>query len=449
VETGGMPTHPKRLLRWQALTLGLLVVGYSGYYLCRSNLSVTLPLIIDDLAARGMDRTAVRIGLGTVTSLGTLAYALGKFLSGGVADFFGGRRNFLGGMLGAVVFTALFALGGSLPLFTLAWVGNRLLQSLGWVGMVKVSSRWFGFSSYGTVMGILSLSFLFGDAAARGWMGWLIDRGLRWQAIFYLDAAVMAGLFVLTLLLLKETPLQVGEPEPPANPQNLFGAAGEEPTPPGLRVLLTTLLRRPVFWFVCLLSLGLTLLRETFNTWTPTYFVEAVGLSKSEAATNSGLFPLFGGFSVLLAGYLSDRLGRGGRASIILTGLVLTAAALLVLGHADFGGARWAPVALVTLVAFVMIGPYSYLAGAVSLDFGGKQGSATACGIIDGVGYLGGVLAGDSMARISVAYGWSGAFTVLAGVAGLSCVAGALFLADQVRAPGPLPAAGAGRAAAV
>ena len=53
-------------------------------------------------------------------------------------------------------------------------------------------------------------------------------------------------------------------------------------------------------------------------------------------------------------------------------------------------------------MAFLLIGPYSYLAGAISLDFGGKRGGATACGIIDGVGYLfGGVLAGNVVARLS------------------------------------------------
>jgi len=80
-----------------------------------------------------------------------------------------------------------------------------------------------------------------------------------------------------------------------------------------------------------------------------------------------------------------------------------------------------------------MIGPYSYLAGAMALDFGGKQGSSTLSGIIDGIGYLGGVLAGDSIARISVAYGWKGAFFALGGVSLLSCLAAALFWLDQSR----------------
>ena len=174
-------------------------------------------------------------------------------------------------------------------------------------------------------------------------------------------------------------------------------------------------------------------MRETFNTWTPTYFREAVGLSKAEAAGDSAIFPLLGGISVLLAGFLSDWLGRGGRAVIILIGLALAGAMLLALGRTDPTGSRWISVSLVGIVAFLMIGPYSYLAGAIALDFGGKERSATACGIIDGVGYLGGVLAGDSMARISVTYGWQGAFNALAGVAWLSCIAAILFWLDQRR----------------
>jgi len=145
------------------------------------------------------------------------------------------------------------------------------------------------------------------------------------------------------------------------------------------------------------------------------------------------LFPLFGGVSVLLAGFISDKLGRNGRALIILIGLLLSSACLWLLGHARFSGSPALPVLLVAAVAFTLIGPYSYLAGAISLDFGGKQGAATASGIIDGVGYLGGVLAGDTVARVSVSFGWQGAFTALTGVGLLSSLAAALFLIDQRR----------------
>lgn len=426
-----MEKTPTRTRRWQALTVALMVLGYSGYYLCRSNFSVTLPLQIEELAARGFTPERAKQHLGAIASWGVLAYAFGKFLSGGAADFLGGRRNFLLGMFGSVLFTIAFALGGALPLFTLAWIANRAVQSMGWVGMVKISARWFSFSQYGTVMGIISMSWLFGDAAARQFMGMLIEGGMGWRGVFFTAAAVLAGLWLLCLLLLKESPRQIGAEEPPASPANLYGEQGEKGAPAGLGALLAPLLRSPAFWFVCLLSLGTTLTRETFNTWTPTYFTEAVGLSKGEAARRSALFPFFGGISVLLAGCLSDRLGRGGRASIILVGLGLSGVALLVLAGVDPTASRALPVMLVALVAFLMIGPYSYLGGAISLDFGGKQGSGTAAGIIDGIGYLGGVLAGERMAAISTAYGWRGAWLVLAGVAALSCVAAFFFLLNQ------------------
>ena len=161
----------------------LMVMGYSGYYLCRSNFSVALPLIIQEMGIKGIAPDAAKIQLGFIASLGVLAYAIGKFVSGGLSDFLGGRRTFLGGMAGSVLFTAVFALSGTMPLFTLAWIGNRAVQSLGWVGMVKISSRWFSFSSYGTVMGIISLSYLFGDAASRQFMAILIGHGVGWRRI--------------------------------------------------------------------------------------------------------------------------------------------------------------------------------------------------------------------------------------------------------------------------
>jgi sugar phosphate permease len=420
-----------RLHVWQSLTVALLVTGYAGYYLCRSDLSVSLPLLIQEMAQRGISTPQATIHFGTIASLGVLAYAIGKFPGGSLADFLGGKRNYLFGMAGSVLFTFLFAVSGSLPLFTLAWIGNRGVQSLGWAGIVKITSKWFSFSTYGTVMGIISLSFLFGDAASRQFMSVLIAHGLGWRGVFDAAGGVLALILLINLLLVKESPRELGLPEPSVNPANLFREGGEQSTPPSVGALLATFGRSRVFWLVCILSLGLTIVREAFNLWTPTYFTQAVGLSNSDAAAKSALFPLFGGISVLLSGFLSDRLGRTGRAGIILFGMLLAGAALLTLGLSNFSGATAWPVALVAAVGFLIIGPYAYLAGAIALDFGGKQGSGTASGLIDGVGYLGGVLAGNSVASVAVTWGWKGAFTALAAVTWLASIAAAFYLMNQ------------------
>ncbi len=429
MNTGDVP-----LSRWQFVTVALMVIGYSGCYLCRSNFSVMLTSIADELTQAGMSSDAAHIRMGLIASLGTVAYALGKFVTGSVADFLGGRRNVLFGMFGSVLFTALFALGGGVPMFTLAWIGNRAVQSFCWTGMVKITGRWFSYSTYGTAMGVISLSFLFGDAAARAFMSLLIQLGLGWREVFWAAAGVLFCLAVLSWLFLKESPRDVGFEEPVANPLNVYGETTNREDPPTtLRSLLVPLLTSPEFLVVCLLSLGLTLLRETFNLWTPTYFSEVVGSSPARAAVQSALYPLLGGASVIVAGWLGDRLGPLGRASVILGGCALASIAIWALASLDFSGRAFAAVALVGLVGFLMLGPYSYLAGAISLDLGGKRGAATACGIIDGVGYLGSIMAGDSVARLSVAFGWAGAFRALAGVAALTSLAAALFFAIERR----------------
>jgi OPA family glycerol-3-phosphate transporter-like MFS transporter len=432
------PVPRRAFTGWHLATIVLLGVGYSGYYFCRSNLSVVLPDLIHDLAQHGITASEAQVRLGFIASAGTMAYAVGKFISGSMADLFGGRRNFLGGMAGSILFTLMFVLSGGFPMFTLAWVGNRLFQSMGWVGLVKVASRWFSYSAYGTVMAVLSLSYLFGDAACRWVMSRLMAFGLGWRGVFLAAAGSLAVLLVANLILLRESPEERGLPAPEANPLNVYGAEGEHKneTHPGLKAILGPLFLSFPFWLVCMLSLGTTLLRETFNFWTPTYFVQFVGLSASQAAARSALFPLFGGISVLLAGVVSDKLGLNGRNLVLVFGMAASTVCLVVLARTPGHASQWTPVLLVTLVGFLLLGPYSYLAGAMSMDFGGKRGSATAAGVIDGVGYLAGWLSGDTVARITVAYGWKNAFFSMAGVALLTALV-ALVLAwhQRLRAP--------------
>ena len=131
------------------MVIALLFGGYAALYFCRADLSVGAPLLIDDLGKHGLSHADAIVRMGTITSLGVLAYALGKLFLGGLGDFWGGRVSFLIGLGGATGFTLLFASGGAVPVFTIAWLGNRLTQSIAWAGLIKVSSKWFDFSSYG------------------------------------------------------------------------------------------------------------------------------------------------------------------------------------------------------------------------------------------------------------------------------------------------------------
>src|SRR5580693_8221692 len=179
----------------QFKVIALLFTGYAALYFCRADLSVGTPLIINKLGHHGVGHDEAVKRIGDITSIGVFAYAVGKLFLTGLGDFWGGRISFLIGLGGATVFTLMFASGLSLPLFSIAWIGNRLTQSVSWAGLIKVSSKWFNYSSYGMIIGILSISYLVGDAAARQWMGMLIEHGFGWRTLFYFAAAV-SGVFL-------------------------------------------------------------------------------------------------------------------------------------------------------------------------------------------------------------------------------------------------------------
>src|SRR5579863_7370417 len=425
----------------QTLIIALLFGGYGSLYFCRADLSVATPLLVEELSKHGLSHGDAIIRMGSIASFGVLAYALGKLFLTGLGDFWGGRINFLIGLGGAAAFTLMFASGLSLPVFTIAWIGNRLTQSISWAGLIKVSSKWFDFSSYGMIIGILSISYLVGDAAARQWMGMLIEHGFGWRALFYFAAAVVGLLLVVNFLFLRESRLDAGFVEARPNPLNLF--AGSESRPKNLAQLLLPLLRSRAFLVVCVLSLGCTIIRESFNLWTPAYLRDYLGYSASTAARMSSVFPAVGAVSVLTTGWLSDRLGVNGRALIMFVGLAAAAVALLVLtAMRTSSTGSLLPLFAIGTIAFCLLGPYSYLGGAIALDFGGKQAGAVSSGIIDGVGYLGAVVAGDSIARVSVSFGWQAVFVGLAVVSALAALgAGYLYFlgAKAAASSKPLP----------
>jgi OPA family glycerol-3-phosphate transporter-like MFS transporter len=405
----------------QVRTVVLLFCGYAACYYCRADLSVATPLIAEELAKRGVTHAEALVRIGTITSLGVLAYALGKLFLTGLGDYWGGRRNFLIGVGGAAAFTLLFATGAGLPVFTLAWTANRLTQSVGWAGLIKVSSKWFNYSSYGSIAGLLSISYLVGDALARQQMAMLLAHGYGWRALFVFAGIVATLALAANFLWLRESRVDEGHPEAEPNPLNLFSTGESRPASVG--ALLAPLLRSRAFLLVCLLSFGCTIIRETFNTWNPVYLRDYVGYSVSDSAAMSAIFPAVGAVSVLLAGWLSDRMGLNGRSLLMTLGLAATALALLGLTSVPSGPAGAAlPVAFIAVIAFGLLGPYSYLGGAFALDFGGKQASAASSGIIDGIGYIGGVLAGDTVARLAVNYGWRGVFVALAVVSAAAAI---------------------------
>ncbi|HEV2286360.1 MAG TPA: MFS transporter [Steroidobacteraceae bacterium] len=438
VEAAADAPQARALRRAQSRTLLLLFLGYASCYFCRANLPVATPLLIEELGTHGVGHDDAMLAIGWMGSAGVFAYALGKWFLTSLGDYWGGKRNLLIATGGATLFTLLFAASGTLPVFTLAWIANRLSQSIGWSALVKVSSKWFHYSRYGTVAAFLSCSYLIGDAIARPSMGLLLQHGVSWRGLFVFGAAVAGAMFLANLLWLRESSTDEGFPAAVANPGNVFAHAER---PHSYLALVLPLLRSRAFLTVCLLGFATTMIRETFNTWTPSYLHDFLGLKVSEAAVMSAVFPGVGGLSAILAGWASDRLGHNCRALLLVAGLAATAVGLLVLTQLRPGSSGTVlPVVMIGVVAFCLLGPYVFLPGAFALDFGGQQAGAVASGLVDGTGYFGGVAAGSIMAWLAVRFGWGGMFTALAAVSSLAAL-GAAYLWILILRPAPATAA--------
>ena len=441
----------RRLRAWQTVTVGTLFAGYLGYYVCRSNLSVVTPLLLDEYGPAGLTKGAV----GDVASVGIAAYAVGKLVNGVGADLLGGRRLFLAGLFASVLATLLFTLAPAwAPSFEgvaarlglgaavvvplgIVWAGNRFAQSMGWGGLVQVAALWTEPRRLGVVMGFLSMSYLLGDAAARLGLGQLVRLGYGWREVFVVAAALLGAVGLAAAVLLRGRPTDVGLPALPPPPGTVHGPdAGRALSP---RELVVPLLTSRAFWLVCGLNMGLTLIRETFNLWTPTYLRDAAGLDAGQAGVTSLVFPLTGAASAVLAGWAAGRLG-GRYGAVLVPALLALAVALGALAFAPLAelpaGVRTAAVVgLVCAAAFSLIGPYTFCAGVLAVRLGGPRGGATAAGLIDTAGYLAAALAGSGVGRLADAHGWPAAFAALAAVALLAAAIALAYTLLHERTP--------------
>jgi len=424
--TSPSPNPGPRLARWQTITGITLFVGYTGYYVCRSNLSVAAPLLKQD----GWTKE----DLGSIVSFGIVMYAIGKIVNGILADFLGGRRLFLAGMLGSILATAIFGFSGSvfasassLAVFTAIWACNRFVQSMGWVALVKTAACWFPLGRQATIMGVLSMSFLLGDAGVRLYLGALIKNGMDWQSVFFVSAGTLSVIFCIAWFTLKSRASDLGLPEPDSHQTSVQQSDENACSGRDLIGLLRPFLTNKIFWLICVINFGLTLIRETFNFWTPLYLSETTQLDVGSAAISSLLFPLVGAGSALLAGFLSDGLGgRHGR--VVVPALVgLTVTLIILSTRRSDAASPWIVLTLICLVSFFLMAPYTFLSGVMAVELGGKRGSSTAAGLIDSAGYFGAVISGWGIAKIATDRGWSAAFAFLAGVSVLTGVAGLIY----------------------
>jgi len=388
----------RRTQNW--LTLGLT---YAAMYMARYNFPFANKALSDQY---GWSKAQI----GAIISTATLVYGISAIFNGPIADRFGGRRAMLIGACGAFVFNILFGFGayfgflGTGPLllgyFATVWTLNMYFQSYSALALIKVNAGWFHVHERGVFSAIFGSMIQSGRAAVFALLTASFVVALPWQWKFFLPAAVVGVMTILTWRVVQDTPRDAGLPE--FDPQDATSGDTEKIT---LAYVARKVFTNPIAITIAAAEFCTGLVRKGFEEWFPRYMQEAQHLALDHPIFKTGALAvvLAGIAGAFAAGTLSDWVFKHRRPPVAFIGYALIVGCLWVIWHSP--SLPWL-IAAFTVNSFAISMVHSMLSGTASMDFGGKRAAASAAGMFDGMQYVGGSFAGYGIGKLVDVYGW-------------------------------------------
>jgi MFS transporter, OPA family, glycerol-3-phosphate transporter len=406
--------HTRRTQNW--LVLGLT---YAAMYMARYNFSFANKSLSDTY---GWSKTQV----GGIIGVASLVYGFSALFNGPLADRFGGRRAMLIGATGAFLFNLLFGLGAYLGAFgagpvllaylTTAWTLNMYFQSYSALALIKVNSGWFHVSERGVFSAIFGSMIQLGRVGVYALLPLPFMVALPWQWKFFVPAACVAVMTLLTFLVVRDTPENAGLA--PFDPQDATSGDTGAIT---FRYVAGKVFTNPVTLTIAVAEFCTGLVRKGFEEWFPRYMQEAQHLKLDNPIFRTGALAIVGAgiAGAFAAGTLSDWVFGARRPPVAFIGYALIGGCLWVIWHHPS-----LPVLIgaftVQSMGITMV--HSMLSGTASMDFGGQRAAATAAGMFDGMQYIGGFFAGLGIGRIVDMYGWDAWAPSMIGFAAIGAV---------------------------
>lgn len=388
-------------LKWRVF--GLTWVSYASYYFTRKNFSVAKRKIELD---SGINREA----LGQIDTGYLLAYSVGQFLCGFLADRIGARRVIALGMMATALCSMCFGLSSSFLWFALFFGINGLAQSTGWPSNLKAMAEWFPRSGRGAVMGFWSTCYQFGSLVANPIAGFfLVVTAVGWRMAFFGPAVWVFGVGLIVLLALPER-LNEGKKK---ESKKIELSADEIEM---IRSERRRVLRTPLLWALGTSYFSMKLIRYILLFWLPYYMEQSLQYSSTLSANVPLAFEAGGLLGSITIGFISDRYLSSRRLGISLLFLLILGVAMPLYATMSHRGVT-ANVLGLALVGFSLFGPDTLVSATAAQDVGGPRGAATAGGVINGTGSIGPILGSAMAAPLSLKYGWDTLWVLLGGCA--------------------------------
>ncbi|XP_061578971.1 glucose-6-phosphate exchanger SLC37A1 isoform X2 [Cololabis saira] len=395
-----------------------------------------------DCSWKPFDKSNYKQLLGAMDYSFLCAYAVGMYLSGIIGERVPIRVYLTVGMLSSGLFTCMFGLGyiynvHNISFYIFVQLVNGLVQTTGWPSVVTCISNWFGKGRRGLIMGLwnshTSVGNILGSLIAGYWVS------SNWGLSFIVPGLIIAAMGIICFLFLIEHPndlrnmyVQNRSPDGTVPSRHWTGANGQtqvylqydnKKQSGDLELLLPKDSERvtiqPVVvvksqselsaisfmgalqipgvveFSLCLLFAKLV--SYTFLFWLPLYITKAAHLDAKKAGNLSTLFDVGGIVGGVLAGLVSDKLGK--RATTCAVMLLLAAPTLY--GFSMISQFGLGPTIGMLLVCGGLVnGPYALITTAVSADLGTHKS-------------LKGAALGPLLAGLLSAGGWNQVFYML------------------------------------
>ena len=411
-----VPDHPPGFRARRGQNWFMLGLMYASYYMCRYNLAIAAPRIMDQF---GLNNTQY----GMINSARHWCYAFGQFFNGLLTDRLGGKQAMAIGALLTIGLNVLFGLasyagvGSVLLLFIIIRGSDGYAQAFGAPGMIKVNTAWFHRTERGRFAGIFGLMIQFGLISINA-LGPLLLAGcaiplivltlnipaLHWRWLFWIPPCIVSVVVLLMYIVVRNNPEEAGYSVQHAKDEDHADADHKEKIPLG--VVFKTIARKPMIWVTAGAYFCTGVVRSAQFEWWVVYFDREWGLDIADSALviiTGALLPLTAVIGSISSGFISDLLFKGRRAPVAmgLYGLesVFILAAALLLGNPAIASAELA-VVMTLAISFTFNSTHSILGTAAAMDLGGRKMAGFASGVIDSFQYLGAGLAGVGLGRL-------------------------------------------------
>lgn len=312
-----MPSQePSKVLRYRWFIFWCLAFGYVLVFFHRLCPAVVATDMMNDLHAGGAL-------IGFLSSAYFYPYALMQLPTGLLSDTWGPRRTIT---LFLCIACAGSVMLGLTPSPSGAIIG-RLLVGLGvstlFVCTLKILAEWFSIREFVSMTGILMAMGGVGSLAAAAPMA-LVSSRIGWRLTFVLVGLLTAVLAALVWRIVRDRPSELGWPSPAEHT-----AAGDSPVrlAEGIRLVLTTPAFWPLaIWFFCKYGI----FTSFAGLWGGPYLMHVYGATKAQAGTTLSLVAVGMIVGSPLVGYLSTRVLKGRKPTLVLASAAVVAMTALL-----------------------------------------------------------------------------------------------------------------------